>query len=261
MAPVRAAHGGNVATHGARPQASRELLRGFVPRWTGGSPGAVMAGNQQHAPGRRAAIACSSAAVDRVPGLVEIEAVKVEDAVGLDIARPRACGPSCRRASRPGVGRAGMAGDRAADRRLRNWRGFGDRRLGFSWSRLRARSRDSGRIVAVTRAHSSASSGAERAHGRPCPWAAGSTPAPVADMPPAVAVACGPAPQKVSKRLAPLIAPPVSCATHKPSASGRSSVEEHRRAERHEIRIGGDRAVRRHRHVQARRAGPARSVP
>ena len=44
------------------------------------------------------------------------------------------------------------------------------------------------------------------------------------DMPPAVASAALPAPQKVSKRLAPLIAPPVSCATQMPDASGRSRV-------------------------------------
>src|SRR3546814_6958523 len=41
--------------------------------------------------------------------------------------------------------------------------------------------------------------------------------------PPAIARAWSPAPQKLSKRLAPLIAPPVSCAIHRPFGSARSS--------------------------------------
>ena len=118
-------------------------------------------------------------------------------------------------------------------------------------------SRDSGRIVAVTRCHSSASSGAERAHAPPRPWAAGSRPIRLADMPPAIRAASLPAPQKVSKRLAPLIAPPVSCATHRPLASVAVERQEHRRAQRHERRIGGDAVARGDRHAErAERARP-----
>ena len=49
-------------------------------------------------------------------------------------------------------------------------------------------------------------------------------PAPTPKDPPAIATASGPAPQNVSNRLGPLIAPPVSCATHRPSISGRSAL-------------------------------------
>ncbi len=102
-------------------------------------------------------------------------------------------------------------------------------RRSLPW-RLRAASR-----VAITRFHSAASSGAQRPsaacrrrhRGDPPPSryvhsAAAARRCPRADMPPAIARASSPAPQKVSKRLAPLIAPPVSCATHSPVASVRS---------------------------------------
>ena len=176
----------------------------------------------------------------------------------LDRARAAAAGPSCRRACRPasagrrsggrGCGDAGLGGRRDG-LRLRRLR-----RLG---SALASGSRDSGRMVAVTRAHSSASSGlSERtrrgalgqqdqrlARGR---HAAGDRASPSA-----------PAPQKVSKRLAPLIAPPVSCATHRPLASGRSSVRKTGAPSGTNSGIGRDRRSRRHRHAErAERARP-----
>ena len=60
--------------------------------------GPMMAGDEQHD-----AVAARDRllerAVDRAPGAVEVHAVKVEDAVGLDSAASAAAGPSCRRAS------------------------------------------------------------------------------------------------------------------------------------------------------------------
>ena len=59
----------------------------------GGSPATVVTGNEQHDP----VAACDGllqGAVDRVPRLIEIETVKVEDAIGFDIAGPKLAVPT-----------------------------------------------------------------------------------------------------------------------------------------------------------------------
>ena len=243
---------------GARPRASRAPPRGS-PAPDRRLAGALMAGDQQHDP---------LAARDRLlqrrgrspPRAVEVHPVQVDDAVGLDARRARSPVPA------------------AVERRAGNRRGFAA--TSADWRRAAPRGVTAG-ATSFLRLFDGLPVGSSRA------TAGGSSPrrAPTASASSGVSdrtgrgalgkedqrlpvrghsaggrVASGPAPQKVSKRLGPLIAPPVSCATHRPSPRADPSRED-RRAERHELGIGGDGPVRRHRHVRARRAAPARSAP
>ncbi len=91
---------------------------------------AVVAGNEQHDP----VAACDGlleGAVDRVPRLIKIVTVEVEDTIGFDIAGLKLAVPApVQRQTRRGS--SGRGGSSSADRRF-DKRRLCDRLLGFSW--------------------------------------------------------------------------------------------------------------------------------
>ena len=129
MPPVRATHSGNARCMARGRKPVMNCCSDFAAM-DGRLAGAVVAGNEQHDP----VAACDGllqGAVDRVPGLIEIETVQVEDAIGFDIARPELAVPTAvqRQTRRWPNGHGGRS---RADRRFHNCR-ICDRRLGFSW--------------------------------------------------------------------------------------------------------------------------------
>jgi len=92
MPPVRATHSGNARCMARGRKPVMNCCSDFAAM-DGRLAGAVVAGNEQHDP----VAACDGllqGAVDRVPGLIEIETVQVEDAIGFDIARPELAVPT-----------------------------------------------------------------------------------------------------------------------------------------------------------------------
>ena len=199
--------------------------------------------------------------VDRAPRRVEAVAVKVERAVRAR-RRPR----FSRRSQPPSSVACRSFG--LCRRRLRR-RGGGARPCGLAVRRRRDRADGDASAASIGlarqrpdgRGHPAPTARLRQrlsdAHAPPRPWAAGSAPGPWPTCRRRSAARLAPAPQKVSKRLAPLIAPPVSCATHRPLASARSSVRNTGAPKRHELRIGGDVSRGGHRHAErAERARP-----
>ena len=129
MPPVCATHGGNPrgVTGSREPVVNSSSNLATVDRWLAG---AVVAGNEQHDP----VAACDRLlkdAVDRVPRLVEIVTVEVEDAIGFDIARLELAVPAAvqRQTRRRSSGRSrGSSANRCFDNRA-----LLDRVLSFGW--------------------------------------------------------------------------------------------------------------------------------
>ena len=219
-----------------------------------------MSGNQEDDPFTRPDRPLE-AAIDRSPSGIEAHSMEVEGPVRIDIAGPQAAVPDAVErvpAIRAPAWLAWLAWRPGRESVMDPQNTNFSRR--FSGSCNLFLLRDSGRILAVTRAHKAASSGlSERTR-------SGALGEQDQGMPGRRHAAgqrdrLGPAPQNVSNRFGPLIAPPVSCATHRPLASCRSILQENRSAEGDIFGIRGNRPARRHRQRRARRAGRPRPVP